>query len=124
MEQTHAEQKPKSSRAEITQSDGCGEDEANDQHTAQRVNQITNSARQRRSEQSHRRPRREHHPKLLRCQSALVHECRQKWRGDAEGRIHGDIEQNKSRQCLHREYLVMIVRCKYTCELTEELGTA
>jgi hypothetical protein len=124
MEKTHTEQKPKSSRSEITQRHRCGEHQAKDQDTAQRVNQVTDTARQRRSEQAHGCPGGEHQAELLRCQSTLVHKCRQKWRGHAKTRVHGGVEQNKSCQCLHRDYFAVTLRPKYIRELTEELGNA
>jgi hypothetical protein len=65
VQQAHRKQKPKSTRAQITERGQPRKSDADDEHVAERLDQIADAPSERRREQSHSRAGAEHEPELL-----------------------------------------------------------
>ena len=76
MKQTHSEQRPESTSRQIAQGHGSGEGDTNKQHEAQSADQVADTARERRCQQSNRGARAEHEAELLGRQTLLAQKTR------------------------------------------------
>src|SRR5258705_3609437 len=76
MQQTHTKQNPKSMRREIAERHRGGKRGADDEDAAERLDQVADAARKRRSEESHARAAAAHEPELLGRQPARAQKTR------------------------------------------------
>ena len=89
-------------RRQIAERHRSGKRDADDEHDAQRLDQVADAAGERRREQSHGRARAEREPELLGRQPAGAQKGRQEWRSDSERRIHCGIKQDEFCQRVRR----------------------